>query len=231
MNFFDHALIVFLNQWSQRWPEFDRLVVIASNSDLLKGGTVVAAVWGAWFYDSSDQQKHRRYLLSAIFGSLVALFVARVLAAVLPLRIRPLLDYALHFRPPKGLPDQSNWTIWSSFPSDHAALFFALALGVFYVSKKWGAVLFAYITVAICLPRIYIGIHYPTDILSGGALGLAVVALLAIPKFAAVWTRPILLVLERRPVLFYILFFLLTFQIATLFWDFRVVLSHYGFFS
>src|SRR6266404_7706498 len=172
MNWFDHALIVFLNQWSQRWSEFDHLVVIASNSDLSKGGVVVAAVWGAWFRMSSAQEKNRRYLLSAIFGSLVALFVARVLAAALPLRVRPLLNQSLQFRPPKGLPDQSNWTTWSSFPSDHAALFFALAFGVFLVSKKWGVVLFTYVVLIICLPRIYVGIHYPTDILCGGVLGV-----------------------------------------------------------
>ena len=129
------------------------------------------------------------------------------------------------------MPDQSNWTTWSSFPSDHAALFFALALGVFYVSKKSGVVLFAYITVVVCLPRIYAGIHYPTDFLGGGALGLAAVALLALPKLAAVWTRPILFLVERRPVLFYTIFFLVTFQIATLFWDIRVVLNHFGFSS
>ena len=81
MNCFDHALLVFFNQWSQRWPEFDRLVIIAGNSDLLKGGIVVAAFWGAWFYNSSAQQENRRYLLSAIFGSLAALFIVRVLAA------------------------------------------------------------------------------------------------------------------------------------------------------
>src|ERR1700738_593317 len=128
LNDFDLAFLSFINQWSQRWPAFDAFVVVVSNSDLVKGGVIIAAVWAAWFCrNKSDQQQNRAFLLSGIFGALIALLVARVLAAELPLRTRPLLAPALHFRPPSGLPDQSNWTIWSSFPSDHAALFFSLA--------------------------------------------------------------------------------------------------------
>jgi undecaprenyl-diphosphatase len=232
LNDFDLVLLSFINQWSQRWREFDAIVVMVSDSDLVKGGVVIAAVWGAWFCRTkNDQPQNRAYLLSGIFGALLALFFARLLAAELPLRTRPLLAPTLHFRPPFGLRDQSNWTIWSSFPSDHAALFFSLALGVFYVSKKWGAVLFAYVVFVICFPRMYVGIHYPTDILGGAALAFSAVTFLSLDPLRAKWARPILLFHERRPGLFYLLFFLITFQIATLFWDIRILLSHFGFAS
>ena len=230
MNAFDYALISFLNQWTQRWPDFDRLVVIASNSDLLKGGIIMAAIWGAWFRRENERQ-NRRYLLSAICGALVALFVARILAATLPLRLRPLLNPAIDFRPPSGLPDQSNWTTWSSFPSDHAALFFALATGIFFVSKRWGAAAFAYVAFVICLPRIYVGIHYPSDIIAGVLLAFGAVILLATPRLNAIWTRPLLSFVDLHPVAFYAIFFLLTFQIATLFWDIRMLLNYFGFSS
>lgn len=228
----DQGIVHYLNQFSQRWPGFDEVVVMLSNSDLAKGGIVVGAVWGAWFcINGANANRNRSSVLSAVFGALVALFVARVLAAVLPLRTRPVLDASLNFRPPSGLPDQSNWTTWSSFPSDHAALFLSLGLGVFYVSKKWGSILFAYIFVFICLPRIYVGIHYPTDILGGAALGLGAVMFLAIPGINAIWAPPVLTFAERRPALFYMLFFVLSFQMATLFWDIRIVLNYYGFSS
>jgi undecaprenyl-diphosphatase len=229
MNSFDQPIISFYNQAAQRCPTFDKLVIIASDSDLLKGAVVLAAVWCAWFYRSTEQHRHRAQLFSGIVGALIALFVARLLAFALPLRLRPLLDPALHFRPPSGLPDQSNWTTWSSFPSDHATLFFALTLGVFRVSRKGGIALFLYVLVFICLPRMYVGIHYPSDILAGIAIGFGAVALLGINKINAIWTKPLFLLLERRPGFFYAMFFLLSFQIATLFWDVRMLLSRFGF--
>lgn len=229
MTTFDHSILFFLNQFAQRWPDFDNLVVILTNTDLLKGGIVMTVVWCAWFYRSSEQHRLRAQLLAAIVGALIALFIARVMAFALPLRTRPILDPALHFEPPSGLPDQSNWTTWSSFPSDHAALFFALTLGVFRVSRKGGIILLAYVLLFICLPRIYVGIHYPTDILAGLAIGFGASALLGIEKFNEVWTKPLFLLLERRPGLFYALLFFLSFQIATLFWDIRILLSNFGF--
>lgn len=141
------------------------------------------------------------------------------------MRIRLVLDPQLHFRAPTGLPEQSNWTSWSSFPSDHAALFFALATGVWWVWRKGGTALFLYVAAIICLPRIYLGIHYPTDILAGAVLGLGSAAFLSNKVIRARVGEPILSWGERHPVPFYFVLALLLFQIATLFWDIRVALS------
>jgi undecaprenyl-diphosphatase len=85
--------------------------------------------------------------------------------------------------------------------------------------------LFLYVAVIICLPRVYLGIHYPTDILAGAAIGLGCVAFLSNRAVRSVVASPILNWGERHPVLFYFALFLLAFQIATLFWDVRVALS------
>jgi undecaprenyl-diphosphatase len=225
MNAFDQAIMSFLNRAAQASPGFDQFVVFVSNSDLAKGGAVVAVIWAAWFYKQGDQHRNRTFLLSAIVGSLVALFIARVLAHCVPMRIRPVLDPQLHFRAPTGLPEQSNWTSWSSFPSDHAALFFALATGVWCVWRKGGTALFLYVAAIICLPRIYLGIHYPTDVLAGAVLGLGVAAFLSSKPVRSRIGEPLLNWGERHPVSFYFVLGLLLFQIATLFWDIRVALS------
>jgi undecaprenyl-diphosphatase len=59
-----------------------------------------------------------------------------------------------------------------SFPSGHAASFFALALAVFLINKKWGwrFLIGAFI---IGIARIFVGIHWPSDILAGAIIGLA----------------------------------------------------------
>jgi undecaprenyl-diphosphatase len=211
MNVFDQAIMSFLNRGAQVSPGFDQFVVFLSTSDLVKGGAVVAVIWAAWFYKKGDQHTNRAFLLSAILGSLGALFIARVLAHLAPMRIRPVLDAQLHFRAPTGLPEQSNWTSWSSFPSDHAALFFALAAGVWCVWRKGGTALFLYVAAIICLPRIYLGIHYPTDVLAGAALGLGFAALLSSKLVRSFLGDPILNWGERHPVPFSLGFFFLLF--------------------
>jgi len=53
-----------------------------------------------------------------------------------------------------------------SFPSDHTVMSFAIALSVFYLHKKWGA-FFIILAALIGFSRIYVGVHYPLDVLAG----------------------------------------------------------------
>lgn len=228
MNPVDGAILRFVNQFAQKCAFFDRLVVTISNLDLCKGAVVMSFVWGLWFFARGDQRRNQQALLSGILGSLVSLFVARVLAYVAPFRVRPVLDGDLDFKPPIGLPDQSNWTIWSAFPSDHAALFFALAFGVWLVSRRAGWILTVYLIVFVAFPRIYIGIHYPSDILAGAALAIIAVVLADLPPLCRRWMRPVDWLMSKSKPLFYGILFLVSYEIATIFYDVRVLLSLFG---
>lgn len=59
-----------------------------------------------------------------------------------------------------------------SFPSDHAAVAFAIAFGVFAFSRRAG-IGFLVAATLISLSRIALGLHYPTDVLAGLAIGFA----------------------------------------------------------
>lgn len=59
----------------------------------------------------------------------------------------------------------------ASFPSGHTAFFFALSLIVFFYNKKAGFLFFA-ASCLIGISRVLVGVHWPTDILSGIAVGL-----------------------------------------------------------
>lgn len=60
-----------------------------------------------------------------------------------------------------------------SFPSRHATLSFLLAIFVFLVNKKLG-VLFLVFAVMISLGRVFVGVHYPSDVLWGAIFGFSV---------------------------------------------------------
>lgn len=53
-----------------------------------------------------------------------------------------------------------------AFPSGHAAFYFALALPVFLINKKWGWY-FMGGAFLMGLARIFVGVHWPLDILGG----------------------------------------------------------------
>lgn len=61
-------------------------------------------------------------------------------------------------------------TGWS-FPSGHAAWFFALAMTVWYVNRKWGIWYFA-LAVIMGVARVYAGVHWPLDIIGGVVVGI-----------------------------------------------------------
>ncbi len=64
----------------------------------------------------------------------------------------------------------------SSFPANSTAVIFAIAVGIFLVNRRAGAVLFG-LAILHGFSRIYVGIHYPLDILGGAALGTMVALL------------------------------------------------------
>ena len=64
-----------------------------------------------------------------------------------------------------------------SFPSDHAAAAFAIAVAVFLVHRRIGLVVIA-AALLVAYARVYVGAHYPGDVLGGAILGTLVTLLL-----------------------------------------------------
>lgn len=79
-------------------------------------------------------------------------------------RPRPVLDAVPHVRQLKRQP------ITTSFPSGHSASAAAFATGVALESPAWGAVV-APVAWSVALSRVYTGVHFPSDVLAGAALG------------------------------------------------------------
>jgi undecaprenyl-diphosphatase len=88
-------------------------------------------------------------------------------------------------RPFLALPDVAPLIIhggYDSFPSGHAAVFFALATCVFLRHRYVGS-MFYFFAGMISLARVMAGVHYPVDVLVGAIIGIAVAYVASLVKF------------------------------------------------
>ncbi len=214
MNRLDLSILNFINLLARRSLVFDEMMVLMSNNNFLKGALVFAVMWYLWFQYEDDRNKHE-YLLAGVGASFIGLTLAKILTLVI-FRPRPFNDSSVAIRIPYGI-EAAIWEGHNSFPSDHGVLFFALATGIFFASRRAGWLVFIYISVFICLPRIYLGIHYPIDVLAGAAIGLSIGWLVHLPAIRKPFTSWALRCLEARPGQFYFFSFLLSYLICELF--------------
>jgi undecaprenyl-diphosphatase len=120
----------------------------------------------------------RRGVVAAGASAALALAVAQLLSHIVD-RPRPFVEHAggVHLFAPHAADP--------GFPSDHATAAFAIAVAILLRSRRWGLVTLAMAAV-LALGRVAMGVHYPTDVIAGAALGSACAL--------ALWQPPI-----RRP--------------------------------
>jgi undecaprenyl-diphosphatase len=216
----DVAIVSWLNRFSGRVPKLDAVIGELGRNQTLKGAFLMALVWWLWLRPKGDPVERHQRVVASVAASMVAALVSRVLEHTLPLRPRPMVMPGLHFVPP--FMANSEFVIGeSSFPSDHASAAVGLCAGLLFASPRLGLAAMAYVLVLVCVPRVYLGYHWPTDILGGIVLGLAFGWLMNLRAARVALARPAQLWLDRSPPTFYAAMFLLTFQIATNFNDVR----------
>ncbi|MFJ4879277.1 bifunctional phosphatase PAP2/diacylglycerol kinase family protein [Streptomyces sp. NPDC088745] len=113
--------------------------------------------------------KARRAARRGLGSLALASLTTNVVAKYAVRRHRPSNDLVPFVRRPTKAP----WT--SSFPSGHSASAAAFVAGVALEAPRYGAIL-APVAAAVAFSRVYVGVHYPGDVLAGCALGLAAAA-------------------------------------------------------
>jgi undecaprenyl-diphosphatase len=214
MNWFDSGIIHFANSFAHRSWSADTLAAEIAANDFLNSGALMVMFWGAWFANGEKIKEKRELLFLCLFLTPLSVMVARLLALHLPYRERPLHIPALNFQLPYNV-DPSTLIKWSSFPSDHAVLCFCMAVGLWMVSRHLGMVAIIF-SCLLNLDRVYLGYHYPTDIIAGALLGAGFAYLAKAPVLRTLARRG-LTYLERRPAYLYSLLFFCTYQVASLF--------------
>lgn len=209
---FDYGTITLLNRFAHRSWTLDKCVYLIDGNSLATF-PLLMAFWWYWFKGDEEKTRHREIALYGIVASFVAVVLARILAESLPFRERPLRNPQLHFQLPYSMRPESLLG-WSAFPSDHGALWFALVATIFFISRRAGVWLFLYATLGLALARMYLGIHYPTDILVGGLLGMGVASLGRHDAVRQAVTRRPLEWMNKAPQVFYACLFVVTAQMA-----------------
>ncbi len=122
------------------------------------------AIWAAVGLAAAalDPPRRRRWVGAAAIGPSAVVLNYGVKRAVG--RPRPELD---------GLPPLAAAPSHLSFPSAHAASSVAAATAMARVAPGAAAPLFG-LAAILCLTRPYLGMHYPSDVVAGAALGAVI---------------------------------------------------------
>ena len=157
-------LFYFLNQWSGQWLCLDVLAVFLAK---YLGYILIyfLLAWLSWdFLFRKERYLKTIKIISLSLGA--ALFSRLIIVEIIRwLYFRPRPFVALQVR------QLLEHSASSSFPSGHAAFFFALSAVIYLYNKKAGWAFFA-ASFLISLARIFVGIHYPSDILIGAIIGI-----------------------------------------------------------
>ena len=164
----NHRLFFALYGLAHRSAIFDAIVTFVAGY----GDVTMIFVTGAalvLFFVHDRDWKRRRWIawgsevLTVGVASVVPWFVTFLLKMAFAAP-RPFVTY-LQVRP------LVTETPYTSFPSGHATVFFALATVVYLYHRRLGYFFFA-CAALIALSRVVSGVHYPVDILAGTLIGI-----------------------------------------------------------
>lgn len=154
----DERLLLVLRTWGHG-PRADRAV--ASFSKLGERGAVWVAIGAAGYaLDEPGRPQWRRATVTVL-----ETYALNTAIKLVVRRRRPQLP---------GLPPLTSTPTQLSFPSAHASTSFAGALA--YSRLGLPAVPLYTLAKGLALSRLYLGVHYPSDVLAGALLGTAVAA-------------------------------------------------------
>ena len=167
----DYALFRAVNGLAGRGGALDAMMIGSAKYLPIVFALALVALWLTW------SARNQRAALLAGVSALIALGLGQIIGKAFP-RPRPYLSHAVNQLIPPSLD--------TSFPSDHAILGFAVAVMIWKYNRKAGAVLLV-LALLIAIARIFVGAHYPGDVLGGAVLGALTSVALAVLS-------------ERRPI-------------------------------
>ncbi|MFE0525177.1 phosphatase PAP2 family protein [Streptomyces sp. NPDC058954] len=151
---------------------FDRGMEFVGEYGLLLA-MVLLVLWCWW----SVRRRGAEDAASSV-AALVWTPIAAGIAVLVNVPIRGFVERPRPFLEHQGLDVLVSGKTDYSFVSDHATITMAIGVGLFVANRRFGI---AGIALALLegFCRVYMGVHYPTDVVGGFALGTAVALLLS----------------------------------------------------
>lgn len=146
----------------------DGLFVVLANELPVVVVVVVAALF-LWPL-GTEREPRRRGAVSATAAASFGLLINQPIGHLVN-RVRPYLAHPAHAH---LLIARSHDP---SFPSDHATGAFALATAVLFYNRRLGGALLV-LGALLGFSRVYVGTHYPGDVLGGALIGIAAACVL-----------------------------------------------------
>lgn len=223
LTYFDLPILHVINGFCGNSWVLDRLISHLALD--FKYAVPLCIFWVLWFQPlrdlTQDQVARRQRLLVIVVAVIVSLVVNRAISVMMPFRARPMATPDIGYRQPL-FEEQfqfHDYEPWSSFPSDQATFFFVFVTGFWLLSRPAGTAMAAYSTL-IVLSRVYLGTHFPSDILTGTVLGI-VVMLVMDRDFFRNATIPLLALEKAKPAYFNAGLFFVLLEMGTGFMNVR----------
>ncbi len=223
MNSFDAIVLAWFNQFARRSYVVDAIVYDLAYFNLVKGTPFVLALLWLWLTPGDGRRRNREIVIATVAGAFLAVTLGRFLASELPLRLRPMSSPEIAFVLPYTVRGNAL-RAWSAFPSDTAMFFSAMATGLWFASRRLGIAAHVFAAIFIGLPRLYVGLHHPTDLLAGAAIGILVGAAVVNARTRA-WIAALpLRFADAYPSVAALAGMVVALQMATMFDDVRALL-------
>ena len=155
MDSLDYRVFYSVNGLAGRSSALDAVMIGSAKYLPVVFALALVALWLSW------RERNQRGAFLAGASALIALGIGQLIGKALP-RPRPYVSHAVHQLIPRSLD--------TSFPSDHAILGFAVAVMVWRYNRRAGGALLVLATL-LAIARVFVGAHYPADVLGGAVLG------------------------------------------------------------
>ncbi|MFC5406051.1 undecaprenyl-diphosphatase [Cohnella soli] len=152
-------LFHFFNQFASKFDTIDDMFEFFAQDIVWVILIMMAALW------LTGKTNNQKLVFYAGLSAAAALLIGSLIISPAVNHPRPFVVHPVHQLIPHA-PD-------ASFPSDHATLAFSLAFSVWFARKKLGTVLLG-LALLTGIARVYVGVHYPGDILGAIALSFVI---------------------------------------------------------
>lgn len=218
----DIEIVKFFNQFCGKSQFADTLGLIFLSVDALRTAILVSIIVGIWSYGQTKNDiVSKKKAISVLFIIFVSLSTIEILNAIID-SPRPIVTYESVINNP--IATKNTKALWvdgwarnskhGSFPSDTVALLAAMAFGIFSWNQSIGVIAILFVIFAGILPRLYFGLHYPSDMIIGSLISLMSYLAVNKVKFFDLISNKFIETEKKSPFLFGTIGFYISYIIA-----------------